>query len=458
MEILGYLSGFMLAIMVFSVIVQFVYAYALQSLAHKNEMSSLAETLAWLPILYLYPFIVCGGGSFPRFLIGAAGFLVGAIGLGVMAGMMGDEGGMMAIVIPVVGILAMLGMCFYFGRIFWRTAERRGLNGFIGLLSFVPIVNLFVYPYIAFHDGFAPVNKVGAGLGFLLIVGPSVAQYQMINVATTAMEAQMAEASENENGSMNELATLMQQAAATPTATAAIPMNNANNNWQTRAMQISMQLSMLEALDPSDATQAEEIQSQLAQIKQQFAAIESSLPDARAASLRQSLTIAELRLVEVDNPELVERGLGEVVERTPIPAAPAATSALGQIPPAPPAAPAQDTTFDPMRGFPVPDDMSCQAGTEQQGDPSGKLWCQVVGGSLKDGWLSDRHPNGELSLAGQYRDGLRQGVWTRWYENGSLRVQAEFAHGLQEGQLVAWDRDGDIAANLEFEAGEPVHR
>jgi hypothetical protein len=455
MEILGYLSSFMLAIMVLSVIVQFVYAYALQSLAHKNEMSSLAETLAWLPILNLYPFVVCGGGSFPRFLIGAAAFLAGTIGLGVMAGMMGEDGGVMAIVLPVAGILAALGMFFYFGRIFWRTAERRGLSGFIGLLNFVPIVNLFVYPYIAFHDGFAPVNKVGAGLGFLLIVGPAVAQYQMINMATNAVETQVAEA--GESGSMNDLAAIMQQAAAgNGTQIAATP--SVANSWQAQAMQISMQLSMLEALDPSDAAQAGEIQSQLAQIKQQFSAIESSLPSDRAKSLRQSLAAADLRLVDVDHAndeQAVEGGRREVAARTAIPAAP---STLGQMPPAPPAAPATDATFDPEHGFPVPSDMSCQPGTEQQGDPNGKLWCQVAGGGLKHGWSTDRHPNGELALAGEYRDGLRHGVWTRWYDDGSLRVQAEFAHGLQDGRLIAWDRSGHVATEIEFEAGEPVHR
>ncbi len=84
MEILGILSSFMLAILVALVLLQLVWAYALQCLATKNEMSSLGETLAWLPILNLYPFIVCCGGSFPRFLIGAAVYVVGAIGLGLL--------------------------------------------------------------------------------------------------------------------------------------------------------------------------------------------------------------------------------------------------------------------------------------------------------------------------------------------------------------------------------------
>ena len=39
------------------------------------------------------------------------------------------------------------------------TAERRDLPRFVGLLCFVPVVNFFVYPYMAFHDGFVAPNK-----------------------------------------------------------------------------------------------------------------------------------------------------------------------------------------------------------------------------------------------------------------------------------------------------------
>ena len=93
-QYLGYLAGFVLAITLLGIGLQLVFAYALQTLANKNEMSSLAETLAWLPILNLYPFIACGGGSFSRFLIGAAVLLGGSIGLGVASAMSSSEGGM----------------------------------------------------------------------------------------------------------------------------------------------------------------------------------------------------------------------------------------------------------------------------------------------------------------------------------------------------------------------------
>ena len=125
MEYLSYLSGFMLAIAVVSVIVQLVYGYALQCLAKKNEMSTLGETLAWVPILNLYPFIVCGGGSFSRFMVGAGVFMAGAVGVGLLAGAGGDDGDTTAAITAGIALLGALGLLFYLGRIFWRTAERR---------------------------------------------------------------------------------------------------------------------------------------------------------------------------------------------------------------------------------------------------------------------------------------------------------------------------------------------
>ena len=38
----------------------------------------------------------------------------------------------------------------------------------MGLLVFVPIANFFVYPFIAFHDGWEAPNKFGLAIGLML--------------------------------------------------------------------------------------------------------------------------------------------------------------------------------------------------------------------------------------------------------------------------------------------------
>ncbi len=471
MEILGILSSFMLAIVIAVVVLLLVWAYALQCLATKNEMSSVGEILAWLPILNMYPFIVCCGASFPRFLIGAAVFVVGGIGLGFLSA----SGETLSMISAGIGLLATLGLLFYFGRLFWGMAERRGLPGFIGLLNFVPGVNLFVFPYIAFHDGFAPVNKIGAVLGFLLIAGPSFGQYQLINMATSAMEA----TSETMGDDM--LNAMMQPAGSAGTLEGNAAPFASNSAMKT--MQLEMRVSMLEALDPSNAEHADRMKTELGAIREEFEALRDSLPKNRQASLRQAITSAELRLVDVQDPNAVVSGSNpqsnpspqqgfelsfksEVesdLESDPGKSDSQSAQASASAPPAAPASSAAPETvavFDPQRGFPVPDpgDMICGPGTTQLGDATTHVWCQQQDSGLQHGWSSERHGNGKVAVAGQYHDGMRHGVWSRWYEDGGLRAQAEFKHGLQDGRLVAWDRSGRITTDLFFQEGEPAQR
>ena len=59
-------------------------------------------------------------------------------------------------------------------------------------------------------------------------------------------------------------------------------------------------------------------------------------------------------------------------------------------------------------------------------------------------------------FGGEYREGLRIGLWTRWYPSGVKRVQAEFEGGLQEGRLIAWDERGRKLGEERFVKGAPV--
>ena len=62
------------------------------------------------------------------------------------------------------------------------------------------------------------------------------------------------------------------------------------------------------------------------------------------------------------------------------------------------------------------------------------------------------------AMAGEYRDGMRVGVWTRWFPSGGKRVQAEFADGLQDGAMIAWDEHGAKVYESRFDAGVATAR
>ena len=57
---------------------------------------------------------------------------------------------------------------------------------------------------------------------------------------------------------------------------------------------------------------------------------------------------------------------------------------------------------------------------------------------------------------GQYEQGLRVGVWTRFHPTGEVRAQAEFREGLQHGWALTFNRAGERTRSARFENGAPV--
>lgn len=58
--------------------------------------------------------------------------------------------------------------------------------------------------------------------------------------------------------------------------------------------------------------------------------------------------------------------------------------------------------------------------------------------------------NGELREEGDYRNGMRQGVWRRWYRNGQMEYQHEYDQGRAVGTWTEFGVDGQIASRREF--------
>ena len=57
---------------------------------------------------------------------------------------------------------------------------------------------------------------------------------------------------------------------------------------------------------------------------------------------------------------------------------------------------------------------------------------------------------------GEYRDGLRVGVWTRFYPSGAVRAQAEFEAGMQHGWLLSFSESGERKRAVRFDQGTAV--
>jgi hypothetical protein len=407
------IAGFLVFALI-AATVQVLFSYALQVIAEKNKLPDIAAFLAWIPLLNLYPLIRCGGGSFTKFLIGT----VVGVALVVAAGVAGATSDAAALGVGAAvgaGVFALVAV-IYMARIVMATAESRGLSKWLGLMAFVPLLNIFVYPYIAFHDGFRAPNKIGLVLGLLLAFGPLPGQLKMLE--TFGEQAKHFEAV---------------LSGADPSNFDAAALQNAMGDFGA-ALEMGDALSMLEGMESADPEQMEGMQRELAAI---------------AGDLDEDSMVLELQaMAEPMSDPVPDTPVGDRTGRGPAPppASRATTASIGR---------------DGERGFAIPESPGCPLGTVSKGSgpPSGlELWCERVGvdGGMKHGWLSSWHENENPAMAGEYRDGLRVGVWTRWYPSGGKRVQAEFVDGVQHGAMIAWDAHGVKVHESRFSAGALV--
>lgn len=433
MEWIQAFSAFFVFFAVAAAVVQVAYSYALQVIAEKNELPEFTSFLAWIPLLQLYPYIKVGGGSFKAFLLGGLGLTVGVgVLCAVVVPMAGDAGaGVAGLLVLAAGLVAVV----YLVRIAMGTAERRGLSRWIGLLAFVPVVNFFVYPYIAFHDGFLAPNKIGALIGLLLAFGPLPGQIAMVRTMSEHME-------EMAQSDLGDGVTMEQAMAGLGTA-----------------MELGTQLALLDEMDPSDPEQARTMRESLDELRGKLESSRAALGPEAAAEMEELLAQQEARLAGPGAPPAVVRPAAGP------PAAPAPQPAALYDPPTLAAGPPLTDSIrrNGNQGFAIPVDPECPPGTTRLGAPppeGDRVWCEKLGrdAGIKHGWMTEYHANGNLRVAGEYRDGLRVGVWSRFYPDGTKRVQAEFRDGLQHGVLLSWNPDGSLAYEQHFEEGAPASR
>jgi antitoxin component YwqK of YwqJK toxin-antitoxin module len=60
------------------------------------------------------------------------------------------------------------------------------------------------------------------------------------------------------------------------------------------------------------------------------------------------------------------------------------------------------------------------------------------------GSVFDLYDNGQKKLNGRYRNGIKNGKWTKYHENGQIDAQVRFKDGKQDGLLTAWYEDGSV--------------
>lgn len=449
-----------------SLAVQLVTAHALSVIARKQELGSLMEVLAWVPIAQIAPLLAVGGGSLPRFLLGVVGLVIANVVLFGAASFLGDGlGGVMAAVGAAGSVLLALG---YLARIAWNTATARSLPGWVGLLIFVPLANLAVYPIIAFHDGWSGPHRVGAALGLLIIVGSSLPTFQAVRMLQTGLEQAESELSTEladwsvelerlDAGAVDPASSFDDDDLHDGTDTTGAPPARptpATTEAATASIRAFMALKgRFDTLDGLTTPDNLRIQDHRVRALNLIRSIRADLEAQRAALDPETYTTLAGHLVDVEA-RLQGRASAHHAGRAARPDPNAAA-----LPAAPdPAAAA------PLRPYPVHASGDCPPGTElrtwtsDEGDEGDEEWCQQLAqyGGLRHGWYARYFEGGRPEQVGEYRNGLRVGVWTRFRPSGEVRAQAQFVNGLQHGWLLTFDEHGERQKAVRFEEGRAL--
>jgi hypothetical protein len=122
----------------------------------------------------------------------------------------------------------------------------------------------------------------------------------------------------------------------------------------------------------------------------------------------------------------------------------------------------KELTAPPLRPYPIHANNDCPTGTEpntrQDGRGGEEEWCQQLSafGGLRHGWYARYDEDGRPESMGHYENGLRVGVWTRFFPTGEVRAQAEFRDGMQHGWVLTFNKQGERTQSARYEDGAPV--
>ena len=78
-------------------------------------------------------------------------------------------------------------------------------------------------------------------------------------------------------------------------------------------------------------------------------------------------------------------------------------------------------------------------------------------GGKGDGRSIAWHDNGQKKLEVTYKDGKPEGPYTVWHDNGQTEEKGTYKDGKEEGLATAWDEDGNVIDQTHFKNGEPFH-
>lgn len=83
-------------------------------------------------------------------------------------------------------------------------------------------------------------------------------------------------------------------------------------------------------------------------------------------------------------------------------------------------------------------------------DNEGKLRTSFVGEDNGNYKFTQYYENGEKAAVGQFKNGLKHGVWKTWNENGKVQAIAHYKNGEKTGKWIITDEIEHAVFEISF--------
>jgi|GEM_PF-1631691 len=70
---------------------------------------------------------------------------------------------------------------------------------------------------------------------------------------------------------------------------------------------------------------------------------------------------------------------------------------------------------------------------------------------IKHGKITEYHPNGILSVAGNYKQGNKEGIWLGFHPNGILKDSILYEANNPKGIALSWYDDGNLSDSINYD-------
>lgn len=77
-------------------------------------------------------------------------------------------------------------------------------------------------------------------------------------------------------------------------------------------------------------------------------------------------------------------------------------------------------------------------------------------GKVYTGPCYEKHENGKIAIKGQFKDGMKEGLWIYWYSSGQKRRETNYLNNKKDGLTYYWYENGQKQKEIMFRSDKNI--